>query len=367
MRLRRVSIAVAGVGLVLAACQSPPTGGEGGGSEETGYEKVMSQIEGLSGKQREDRLVELAEGEGGQLSLYTSLTSDVEDAVADAFGDAYDIDVSVYRTDSETVVARLIEESQANFPGADVVETNGPELINLNNEGVLVDYESEHQQNLVRGSIYDGWTADRFNKFVVSWNTTKVSPAEVPTSWEDLADPKWDNELAMEPSDIDWYKTLWEYWVNEAGKSEQEANRLFEEMADGALFVKGHTLTGQLLSGGEFSVAASNYSYLVEGNIADGAPVAWKPPVEPILTRPNGVALVRNAQHPATAILFLDWVLSSGQEVFAEFKLDPARQDLYTTPANQEVLVDVESVVEEQEEWTERYEQLATKGKVIEE
>lgn len=371
MRLRVLTIVVAAPALVLAACQGPPSAGGGdeggGGSSETGFEQVLSQIEGLSGKAREKKLVELAQEEGGQLSLYTSLTSDVEDAVADEFGDAYDIDVSVYRTDSETVVSRLVEESRAGFEGADVVETNGPELINLNNEDILVDYKSEYQQNLLKGSLYDGWTADRFNKFVISWNTNKVPEGEQPTSWEDLADPKWDGELAMEPSDIDWYKTLWEYWVNEAGKSESEANKLFEEMADGALFVKGHTLMGELLAGGEFSVAASNYSYLVQGTIDDGAPVSWQPPIEPILSRPNGVALVDQAQHPATAVLFMDWVLTDGQELFAEFNLDPARKDLATTPTAEEVLVDVEGLVEQQEEWTDRYEQLATQGKVIEE
>jgi iron(III) transport system substrate-binding protein len=370
MRLRILTTALVVLATFLAACQAPPSSGDGaqGGSEKTGYEQVLSQIEGLAGKDREKKLVELAQEEGGALSLYTSLTSDVEDAVADGFGDTYDIDVSVYRTDSETVVARLLEEAEANFEGADVVETNGPELFSLNEEAVLVDYESEYQDDLLKGSLYEGWTADRFNKFVISWNTDKVSAADAPKSWEDLADPQWDGQLAMEPSDVDWYKTLWEYWVNEAGKSEEEANKLFEEMADGASFVKGHTLMGELLSGGEYAVGASNYSYLVEGDIADGAPVAWQPPVEPILSRPNGVALVNQAPHPATAILFVDWILSpAGQELLAEFKLDPALERLATTPTAKEVLVDVPGLVAEQEEWTDRYEQLVTLGKVVEE
>jgi iron(III) transport system substrate-binding protein len=127
-------------------------------------------------------------------------------------------------------------------------------------------------------------------------------------------------------------------------------------------------LMGELLSGGEYAVGASNYSYLVEGDIADGAPVAWQPPVEPILSRPNGVALVNQAPHPATAILFVDWILSpAGQELLAEFKLDPALERLATTPTANEVLVDVPGFVAQQEEWTDRYEQLVTLGKVVEE
>ena len=155
MRQRILTTALVVLATFLAACQGPPSSGDGappqGGSEKTGYERVLSQIEGLAGKDREKKLVELAQEEGGAMSLYTSLTSDVEDAVADGFGDTYDIDVSVYRTDSETVVARLLEEAEANFEGADVVETNGPELFSLNEEAVLVDYESEYQDDLLEG------------------------------------------------------------------------------------------------------------------------------------------------------------------------------------------------------------------------
>jgi iron(III) transport system substrate-binding protein len=364
------AVLIAGA-LVVAACAESPTeeseGGEGSAaSDETGFEEVFAAIDGLSGAERTEKLIELSEQEGGQLNLYTSMTSDVVDGLAGAFEDEFDIEPSVYRADSETVLRRLIEEASAGFRGSDIVETNGPELASLNNEGILVGLDSPVNDALVDNAVEDGWTTDRFNKFVISWNTEKVAESDVPPSWEDLADPKWDGQLALEPSDIDWYKTLWEYWVNEAGMSEQEADGIFEQMAQDALFVKGHTLVGDLLAAGEFSVAASNYSYLVENVKEEGAPVAWEPPVEPVISRPNGIALVRGAQHPATAVLFMEWVLSDGQETLQEFNLDPARADIVTTPGTDEIFVDVESYVNEQAEWTDRYEQLVTLGKVVE-
>jgi iron(III) transport system substrate-binding protein len=294
------------------------------------------------------------------------MTSDVVDGLAGAFEDEFDIEPSVYRADSETVLRRLIEEANAGFRGSDIVETNGPELASLSQEEILVSLDSPVNEALVENAVYDGWTTDRFNKFVISWNTEKVGESDRPQSWEDLADPKWDGQLALEPSDIDWYKTLWEYWVNEAGMSEQEVDEIFEQIAQDALFVKGHTLMGDLLAAGEFSVAASNYSYLVENVKEEGAPVAWEPPIEPVISRPNGIALVRGAQHPATAVLFMEWVLSDGQETLKEFNLDPARADIVTTPGAEEIFVDVESYIEEQAEWTDRYEQLVTLGKVVE-
>ena len=170
----RFKITLVLVGLMLVTgCGGSPTADQGseGGSGGTGYEDVFDAIDGLSGEERTKKLVSLAEEEGGELSLYTSMTSDVEDAVAEAFGDAYDIDVSVYRSASETVLQRLVQEADADFHGSDIVETNGPELFSLSSEEVLVPYESEYTQDLVEGSTYDDWVTDRFNKFVINWKS----------------------------------------------------------------------------------------------------------------------------------------------------------------------------------------------------
>jgi iron(III) transport system substrate-binding protein len=356
--------ATIGATLLLSACGGSPTdqGGDsnaGGGS--TGYEKVFKAIKGLKGKQRLDKLAQMAEAEGGQLSLYTSLTSDVEDAVSGAFEDAYDLDVSVYRADSETVLKRLSEEHKANFKGADVAETNGPELYNLNSEGVLTEYQPDALAGLVAGSDFDGWTASRFNKFVISWNTKLVGEGEQPKSWEELADPKWDGKVALELGDVEWYKTLYEYMVKQ-GRSEDETQKLFEDMAKGAVIIKGHTVMGELLAAGDVPVAASNYSYLVQQLIDDGAPAAWKPPVEPIISRPNGVGLVAHPKHPAAAVLFVEWLLGDGQKVLAEQRLDVARKDLATAQGAKEIRVDIPDLVAHQDDWTERYDALTRLG-----
>jgi iron(III) transport system substrate-binding protein len=370
MRERVPVCVIVGAAVIMAACSSAPTsGGDGGSSgrdDKTGFEEVFAAIDGLTGKARTDKLIELAEEEGGQLNLYTSMTTDVADEVAGAFDDTFEIEPSTYRADSETVLLRLVEEADADFRGSDIVETNGTELANLAQEGLLVDLDTPATDDLVDGSVYEGWVADRFNKFVISWNTDSVSDSERPRSWEDLADPRWDGQLALEPSDVDWYMTLWNDWADQ-GMAEEEINGLFEDMADGGLFTKGHTVMGELLAAGEFQVAASNYSYIVQNAVDNGAPVAWEPPVEPILSRPNGIGLVRGAQHPATAVLFMEWMLTDAQELLVDFNLDPARADLATAPNAEEVLVDLDMFIAEQEEWTDRYEQLTSLGRLIEE
>src|SRR5215218_10275555 len=138
--LRAVTLA-AGTLLVLTACGGNPTASSGGngGDKDSGpteAEQLYEEISGLSGQERRDKLVELAADEGG-LNLYTSMTADVADAVTEAFSDEFDIDVNIYRAGSETVLQRILQEQDANFPGNDVVETNATELLALQQEGAM--------------------------------------------------------------------------------------------------------------------------------------------------------------------------------------------------------------------------------------
>jgi iron(III) transport system substrate-binding protein len=357
-RLTATSALVLALALVLCGC--------GGSSQRTatkrsGFETVLAAVKGLHGPQREQKLRELARAEGNQLSLYTSMGDETIAAVAKAFGDAYGIDFAYYRADSAVVLPRLLEETKAGYHGADVVRLNGLAMFNLNKEGILVPYRSEYQRKLIVGAVQDGWTADDFHAFVVTWNTNLVPASERPRSWEDLADPRWRNRLALEASDVDWYATLWKYWVNDEGKTPQQADRLFEQIARGARAMHGHTALAQLMAAGEFAVAP-NYNNSVDKLRAKGAPLAWTPAVEPLIVEPQGAGLARGARHPAAAVLFMDWLLSDGQKILVEKFEDPARRDLATAPKARRLMIDFASLARDQQEWTDRYERLLGRG-----
>ena len=265
-RLGRLATAV-GITIALVSCGAPPTApptGSGSSAAQSKYEKY----EALKGQERRDQLVKDAKAEG-ELSLYTSMTSDVASAVAKAFTDKFGIKVNLYRAASETVLQRILQESSANHAGADAVETDALEMAALGKEKLISPYTGERRDLVGKEGQFDNWTASRYNLFAPSWNTTKVPAGDQPKSWEDLADPKWDGKLAMELSDYDWYLTLYGYW-QQHGKSTAEIDKLFADMANGAKVVKGHTVMGELLSAGQYSVAASNYSYLVQRGCRQG-------------------------------------------------------------------------------------------------
>ena len=369
--LRTVALAATAT-MVLAACGGSPTatgGSDGGDTASDGpteAEELYEEVMALSGSERRDRLVELATEEG-QLNLYTSMTSDVAEAVSEAFSDTFDIDVNLYRANGETVAQRILQEQEAGYAGNDVVETDGIELAALEQEEVMTPYEGERRELVPEAGLFDSWTATRFNVFTPSWNTDAVSPEEAPSTWEDLADPRWDGQLSMELGDVDWYLTLKEYWL-EQGKSEEEVTQLFQDMADGAKAVKGHTVQAELMSAGEYHVTASNYSYIVEKAKQDGAPVEYLPYVEPAIARPNGVGLMKTAANPAAALLFTDWLLEEGQQVLTDEGLSAAIVQGDDPLAEVELIpVDIAGVIEQSEELTAEYEALLANAEQLEE
>ena len=349
--------------IVVLAVALPACGGSGDSSEAAPtVDETITAIDGLTGTARTNELVQLAEEQGSELNLYTSSTTDYMEALTDAFTDAYDIDVSLYKTASEALVQRMVEEASAGFHGSDVTESNTPSMIALDENGILVPYDSPKADKLVAGSVGKSWIGDKANTFIVAWNTDRVPKGEEPRSFVELADPKWKGRLVLEADDSDWYMAMWEHLVD-SGRTPAEVDRIFEAIARNATFVNGHTLMAELTAAGEFDVTVNSYLHTVEELKDDGAPLAWEPAIEPIVSRADSVAVVKDAEHPAAALLFVDFLLDEGQQVFADAYLTPARKDLSVPPSIQQIVVDVPKYVAEAADWQARYEQLVRMGK----
>ncbi|TFV74917.1 ABC transporter substrate-binding protein [Blastococcus sp. CT_GayMR19] len=372
----RTAAAVAAT-LMLAACGGAPTASPSSGDSGSGREdsdlavaaaETYAKFNGMSGQERTDELVACAEEEG-QLNVYTSNT-DMEDLI-DVFSDEYDIEVNNYRAGSESVLQRLLQEDEAGYYGADVFETNALELGVADQEGLLHPYESELRDSVLeQGRQSEGWTATRFNAFVVGWNTDNVKPGEEPTSLEQLAGPEWKGRISMEVGDVDWFTALHDYYVDEQGMSEDEYTDLMTRLASNSQVVKGHTVQGELLSAGQFDVGVSLYSHTVDKAAAEGAPVAWRPasgePVQPIISRPNGIGLVKTATNPCAAMLFVDFELTGGQDVFKEaFRIGSVEGTDNPLSAFETFAVPEEKLLEDPDTWNKAYEDLLANGQAI--
>ncbi|MFZ5850209.1 MAG: ABC transporter substrate-binding protein [Actinomycetota bacterium] len=318
--------------LLLAGCgSSPVTAANGPGAataSATAGGGLYAPYAGLTGTARTQKLLADAKAEGGVLDIYTSNT-DI-DKLTGAFQKAYpDIKVNAFRANSETVLQRVLQESQANRTQNDVVDTNDGELRAMNDQGLLTGYTGPALAGLRDAAKqFKGWTAERFNAFVVGWNTKLVPAGQEPKTFTELADPKWKGKLSLEVGDWDWYASLYTYLTQEQKMSPADVDQVFKDIVANAKVAKGHTVQGELLGAGQFSVALSLYSHTVDKAAAKGAPVAWKPAVQPVILRPNGVGLMTKARHPAAALLWLDWVLGDGQQVIAASERIPAAKQV---------------------------------------
>lgn len=342
--------------LIATACSSPPTSEDEGNNTELvdvteQLNGLYAELEGLDPEARRERLIELAAEEGGSVDAYGSTNLDDIFPMIDEFEGATGIDVNYYRASSSDILERVLQEADANFPGADVVFTNGPELTVIDERGLLAPLNSPVTEDVDDQGVFENWVWLYLNTFVASWNTDRVQ--DPPATWEDVLSHG--DGLAVEVGDFDWFATLVKsYFMEQQGMSEEEAVDLFRQGVDGAALVDGHTLMAELLAAGEYDLASSTYLHRILQLKKDDAPVEWEGGPSPIIIRPNGIGIHRNADEPASALLFLEFMLTDAQQLLVDIDRQPASAGIEGggIPAGVESLVvDLDALLDERDKW----------------
>jgi len=327
--------------------------------------------------QREKALAQMAANEGGQVNVYTSLSSLIVKAVQKQWAEDYpDIKLNLFRGSSEDVTARVMAERSAHPDnGVDVIETNGTNMLFFQHfANVLVPYtKSPYRKDVAKAYRFDTFTADRLEKFVVAWNTNLVKGSDVPKSWADLANPKWKGKLAMEPTDDDWFAAVYEYLQAHGGKggkkmSTAAVNKLWRGIASNAQLIPGHTAESTALAAGQVSIVVSGHAQSLENLMQSNAPLAFSPFVKPIIERPQGVGLSYWGPHPAAALLFYDWLLSPEvQNIMNANGVAPANTTVqadtkFNNTAKFTIHMDLRPIVSNIVAWQKKYESFTRLG-----
>jgi iron(III) transport system substrate-binding protein len=293
-------------------------------------------------------LIERARREG-RVVLYTSLAPTESAPLAAAFEKQYGVKVELWRALSDKVVQRVMTEAQARRHSVDVIETNGPEMEMLAREKLLAQLRSPYLADLPPNAIpaHRSWVPDRLNFFVVGYNTARIRRAEIPPTYEGFADPKWKGRIGLEATDTEWMATLIKAWGETKGM-----NYMRRLAALRPAVREGHVLLATLVAAGEVPVALTTYSSNIIPLKRKGAPIDFVP-VQPVVARPQGVGIARNAPHPNAAALFADFVLSpEGQKLFESLGRVPAstriKSALNTFPYT---LIDPVVVLDESAKW----------------
>ena len=205
------------VGVALAISAAIPVRGQG---------NTLADIAAYQGPDRTARLIEGAKREG-VLTFYSNAPTEDNAALIAAFEKTYGIKVRLWRASSEDVRNRALAEARAKRYEADFFLNNGPALEANHEELLLQEVKSPYLVDLIPRAIppHREWVGFCLNVLVAAYNTNLVNAADLPKTYQDLADPKWKGRLGIETDDSDWFAGLLQ------SLGEENGIKLFRDIA----------------------------------------------------------------------------------------------------------------------------------------
>jgi iron(III) transport system substrate-binding protein len=275
----------------------------------------------MAGAQTQDQLIAGAKKEG-KLVVYASATAPQLQMYFAAFNKRYPfIKTEFFRTGKQKLVSKILFEEQAKQRIADVIHTSVIETHILKTRAALSRYIPMEADSLpAQYKDPEGfWTSAYASGTLLGYNSRQVKRADIPKSYDELLNPRWRNSIAIDANKIEWFATL----LKLKGRPYME-----KLAALNPTLRDGNTLVLQLLAAGEFPIAAGVYEYSVEDMKTRGAPVDWFG-LEPVITYTVAVSLPSRPNHPNSAKLFIEWLLSKeGQQVINQYGRVPIRDDI---------------------------------------
>ena len=316
------------------------------------------------GADREARLVAGARQEG-RVVLYSTMGVQDVRALAAAFEEKYSVKLVHWRSSGEKIVQRALAEARAGRESADVFEGSLPRMEALYRQDLLEDFYTPAFAELPRTAFPRGhrqYAPTRFTLFVLGYNTRLVQPAELPSSYEDLLDPRWSGRFAMASTDVLWFAAL----VKAMG--EEKGLAYFRRLAAmKPQLRRSHLRTAQLVASGEVPLAIDAYNNNMDALKKEGAPVDWKP-LPPTLAQAHAVGVARHSRRPHAALLFAEFLLSrEGQQLLKNMDRVPASRAV-NTPLNaiRYQVIDPQLALDEGEKWRRLWSELFLGGKPVE-
>jgi iron(III) transport system substrate-binding protein len=265
-------------------------------------------------------LVEAARNEA-RVILYSAMDLPIGEKLGKAFEAQYQgIAVQIERAGSERLFQRVDQEFSSGIRTVDVVSTtDASHIIAWKRNGWLAPFVTEdiarHFPPEYRDP--DGMSAtSRIYLSSIAYNTNLVKPADAPTSYADLLDPKWAGKMIKgHPAYSGTIMTATYELVRELGWDYLE--KLSKQRV---MQVQSSTDPPKKLSLGERAVMADGNEYGVVLLKEAGQPVEPVYPAEgtPTISGPTGI--FATAPHPNAAQLFQAWLHTrETQQFFCDF------------------------------------------------
>lgn len=279
-----------------------------------------------------------AMAQGGTVSVYTAHAPEIYNEVVPLFEQATGISVSLVQAGSGDIVQRA--RAEAARPLADVIWSIGGEALEANSD-LLEPFTSAHDDMIdPLYKVGTNWLPYTGIPMVFVVNTDMVSEDEMPVSWADLTDPKWDQQIAFAGADASGSAFMQLATILDV-YGEEEGWALFEEMMGNFIVTNSSGRVPRGTADGEFAIGLT-LEEAAQRYVAGGAPVTIVYPEPATSALPDAVALVKDGPNPEAGKLFIDFVLS--QEI-QEFLVDAMqRRSIRTDVAQPEGLPGLDEI-----------------------
>ena len=262
----------------------------------------------------------------GNLVVYSVWDVEHLKVITDAFMKRFPgIKATYWQGRNPEIVTRALTEFQGGQASWDVVlSDNAPPVIRA--AGAIMDYNTVQRDVLY---LHDPNMATVSLQIqALAYNTKKMKPADMPKSWEEVANPKYKGMVALDDpmragplsSMLSGLKTQW-----------NDDNR-FNNFVKGlkALNVPVHKSTSamfRLVISGEYPICMPALLHDVMEEMGKGTPVAYVKTVPPVVF-PRQAGIYAKAPNPNTAKLFAEWLISDeGQKTIDSVGRESSRND----------------------------------------
>ena len=256
----------------------------------------------------------------GSLVVYSGRSESLVDPIIQEFADLSGIDVQVKYAGTASLAATLLEEG-ADSP-ADIFYAQDPGGLGVV-EGMLAALPAEALENVPAWarSPEGRWIGVSGRARVLVYSPSRVSEAELPSSIEDLTDPKWKGRLGWAPANgsfltmVTGMRKLW---------GEERTRRWIEGMvANEAKIYPSNTPQVAATASGEIDIGLVNHYYLYRflAEEGDGFPARnyHLPDGGPgTLVMVSGAGVLSTAKNRENAEKFVSFLVSKvAQQYFA--------------------------------------------------
>jgi iron(III) transport system substrate-binding protein len=283
-----------------------------------------------SGQAADATLIEAAKKEGRVLWYTTLIVNQVVIPLKTAFEKKYPgVTLDFARNDEGPTAIRLLNEAKAGRVQADVFDgltVNVP----LKREGLLARIEIPNASDYpAEMKDADGaWHALLLFVFTPGFNTTLVSKADAPKTYQDLLDPRWKGKMAWNPnSSAGAIGFVGNILLSMGPDKGMEYLRALSKQNIVNVEASSRAILDQVIAG-EYPMGLMMFNNHTVISARKGAPSDWTP-LEPVPVAFDSLGIMKDAPHPNAARLLVEFLLSEeGQTVLKDADYLPANRKI---------------------------------------